>query len=242
MKRTTAVLAFGFSKICAVIAVFLMATFVLAQSSKYSPLSEYMMEPDVEIALARSAAPENVSGHATVKVFTATGYQVAAQGDNGFVCIVMRSWGAVTFTPSPTPDLAYYAKLRAPICFDPVASRTVLPYHELRARLGIEGKAPEAIANRVAMAYASGELPRQEGVSFAYMWSADSNLGPGVGAWHPHMMIYAPYYTNAMLGDNKCGEAVPCVLDDAGTPFTVVVIPVHGTEAIKAKTVSSRKP
>jgi len=116
-----------------------------------------------------------------------------------------------------------------------VASRTVLPAQELRAKLGIEGKDPEAIANRVARAYASGELPKMESVAFAYMWSADSNLGPGVGAWHPHMMIYAPYYTNAMLGGNKCGGPVPCVLDDAGTPFTVVVIPVHGTEAIKAK-------
>jgi len=207
----------------------------LAQGAGYPPLSEYLMEPTAEIALARSAAPVNVSEHATIKVFTPTGYETAVQGDNGFVCIVMRSWGAATFTPSATRDLVYYSKLRAPICFDPVASRTVLPAQELRAKLGIEGKDPEAIANRVARAYASGELPKMESVAFAYMWSADSNLGPGVGAWHPHMMIYAPYYTNAMLGGNKCGGPVPCVLDDAGTPFTVVVIPVHGTEAIKAK-------
>jgi hypothetical protein len=207
----------------------------LARGASYAPLSEYMMEPSAEIALARSAAPENISGHATIKVFGADGYKVAVQGDNGFVCIVMRGWSAGTFTPSVTPELVYYSKLRAPICFDPVASRTVLPYQELRTKLGIEGKDPEAISNRVARAYATGELPKMESVAFAYMWSADSNLGPGVGAWHPHMMVYAPYYTNALLGNNKCGMAVPCVLDDAGTPFTVVVIPVHGTEAIKAK-------
>ena len=105
----------------------------------------------------------------------------------------------------------------------------------------MEGKDPETISSRVAKAYASGELPKIEGVSFAYMWSADQNLGPGVGAWHPHMMVYAPYYTNAMLGDNKCGEAVPCILDDQGTPFSVVVIPVHGTEAIKAKSAVAQK-
>jgi hypothetical protein len=80
-----------------------------------------------------------------------------------------------------------------------------------------------------------------EGVSFAYMWSADSDLGPGVGAWHPHMMVYAPYYTNAMLGNNECGGAAPCVSDDAGTPFTVVVIPMHGITAIKAKSVALQK-
>src|SRR5438094_8663182 len=98
---------------------------VRGQSAKYPPLSEYMMTPDAEVALARSAAPENVSAHATVKVLTAAGYQVAAQGDNGFVCIVMRGWGAPMFTPAPFRDLVYYSKLRAPICFNPVASRTV---------------------------------------------------------------------------------------------------------------------
>jgi hypothetical protein len=56
-------------------------------------LSEYMMTPEAEVALARSAAPENVSAHATVKVLTAFGYKDAVQGDNGFVCIVMRGWG-----------------------------------------------------------------------------------------------------------------------------------------------------
>ena len=64
---------------------------------------------------------------------------------------------------------------------------------------------------------------------------AESNLGPRVGAWHPHIMVYAPYYTNTMLGNNQCGGTAPCVVDDAGTPFTVLVIPVHGNEAIKAK-------
>src|SRR4030081_3485103 len=101
---------------------------VLGQSAKYSPLSEYMMTPEAEISLARSAAPENVSAHATVKIHTASGFKVATQGDNGFVCMVMRGWGAPTFTPAPFRDLVYYSKLRAPICFNPVASRTVLPF------------------------------------------------------------------------------------------------------------------
>src|SRR5260370_42569807 len=102
------------------------------QASKYPPLSEYMMTPEAEVALARSAAPENVSAHATVKILTASVYKVAAQGDNGFVCIVMRGWGAPTFTPAPLRDLVHYSKLRTPICFNPVASPTVLPSQELR--------------------------------------------------------------------------------------------------------------
>ncbi len=213
--------------------VSMQAASVRGQSPKYPPLSEYMMTPDAEVALARSAAPENISAHATVKILTASGYKVAAQGDNGFVCIVMRGWGAPTFTPAQFRDLVYYAKLRAPICFNPIASRTVLPLQELRARLGMEGKTPDQIAEGVQAAYAKGELSRMEAVAFAYMFSADQDLGPGVGAWHPHMMVYTPYYENSMLGGNQPGM-LPIVGDDAGTPFAVSVIPVAHELAVKA--------
>src|ERR1700680_866326 len=73
---------------------------MLAQSPKYPPLSEYTMARDAEIALAKSAAPDYISDHATIKVFTESGFQTVHEGDNGFVCIVMRGFtGAPTFTP-----------------------------------------------------------------------------------------------------------------------------------------------
>ena len=64
------------------------------------------------------------------------------------------------------------------------------------------------------------------------MWSAHQHLGPGIDAWRPHMMVFAPYYTNAMLGDNPFGGPSPQLSDDAGTPFSVVVIPVDPALAI----------
>jgi hypothetical protein len=48
------------------------------------------------------------------------------------------------------------------------------------------------------------------------------------------MMVFSPYYENAMLGNNPFGAPLPLVTDDAGTPFAVVVIPVDETLAIKA--------
>src|SRR6266511_4764523 len=108
----------------------LSAATVWAQEAKYPPLSEYMMTPSAEVALAKSAAPENISDHATIKVLTSSGYQVARQGDNGFVCMVMRGWSAPTYTPAPFRDLVYDARVHAPICFNPVAARTVLPLQE----------------------------------------------------------------------------------------------------------------
>src|SRR5262249_11987422 len=139
----------------------------LAQSGAYPPLAEYMMSRDAEVALARSAAPGNVSGRATIKVLTQSGYTVADKGDNGFVCMVMRGWSAPTYTPEPFRDLVYDATVRAPICFDPAAARTVMPYYELRSKLAMEGHTPDRIAQRVEAAYARGELPPRDGVTFA---------------------------------------------------------------------------
>jgi len=162
-----------------------------AQGSKYPPLSEYMMVPEAELALARSAAPEKVSARATVKILTPSGYKVTAEGNNGFVCLVMRGWAAATSTKASDRDLVYYAKLRAPFCFDPVASRTVLPLLELQTKLGMEGKGPDQIADAVQAAYAKGELPRMEAVAFGYMFSADSDLGPGFGVASSYDGIHA---------------------------------------------------
>lgn len=166
----------------------------------YPPLNEYMMTPETEAALARSAAPEAISGHATVKILTASGYKVATKGDNGFVCLVMRGWGARRLLLLSSGTSFTTRNSARPICFNPVASRTVLPLQELRTKLGMEGKTPDQIAEAVQAAYAEGALPRMEIVAFAYMFSANQDLGPGVGHWHPHMMVYTPYYENSMLG------------------------------------------
>jgi hypothetical protein len=166
-----------------------------SQTTQYDP-EEYTMPPEAEIALARSAAPDNISSRATIKILGSSGYKEAVKGENGFTCIVMRGW-SVPFTRKPE----YYGKMKAPICYDPIASRTVLPYQELCAKLGLQGKDVETINREVAMAYALGELPKMETTAFAYMWSADQYLGPP-GHWHPHMMVYAPYYTDELLGQN----------------------------------------
>jgi hypothetical protein len=214
--------------------VSMQAASVRGQSAKYPPLSEYMMTPEAEVALARSAAPANISDRATIKVLTVSGYQVAHDGENGFVCLVMRGSSAPTYSPEQIRDLVYDAKLRAPICFNPEASRTVMPYYELRNKLAMEGKTPDQITEGIQAAYAKGVLPKRDGVSFAYMWSADQNLG-AFGHWHPHMMVFCPYYENSMVGGNPFGAPLPLVSDDAGTPFAVVVIPVDERLAIKAQ-------
>jgi hypothetical protein len=50
-----------------------------------APLDQYMMERDAEVALARTAAPEDISRDATVLVMGWHGYETAVEGKNGFV-------------------------------------------------------------------------------------------------------------------------------------------------------------
>jgi hypothetical protein len=140
-----------------------------AQQEKYSPISEYLMSQDDEMALAKSAAPQTISDNATIRVFTSSGYQTVHKGNNGFVCMVMRGFtGAPTFTPLQVRTFVNYdSKTRAPICLNPEAVRTVLPYYELRTKLGLEGKTAEQIAEGVEAAYAKGEIPKRTEVSFA---------------------------------------------------------------------------
>ena len=66
---------------------------------KYPAMSDFMMPQDAEIALARSAAPDNVSSRATIKILTPTGFKVAVEGDNGSACLVLRGWGCTDLQP-----------------------------------------------------------------------------------------------------------------------------------------------
>ena len=207
-----------------------------AQRSKYPPVERYLMPRDAEITLARTAAPSSISAHATVKVLTRNGFVVAQEGDNGNVCMVMRGFSAPTYTPAQFRDLVYDPAIHAPICFTAPAAKTALPFYEMRTALALAGKDPEQIAAALKTAYATGVLPHRDAATFAYMWSAHQHLGSGIDAWHPHMMIFAPNYENAMVGGNAFGSPLPQVSDDAGTPFTVVVVPVDDGLAVRLPT------
>ena len=64
-----------------------------------APLDQYLMDRDVEIAMARSAAPESVSKDAKVLVLGRHGYETAVEGKNDFVCLVGRMWAAMKEDP-----------------------------------------------------------------------------------------------------------------------------------------------
>src|ERR1700691_1466518 len=101
-----------------------------------APIERYLMaDRNAEIALARSAAPESISHDAEVLVLGRHGYEIAVKGKNGFVCLVERSWTAGI----DDPDF-WNPKLRAPICFNPPAARSYLPFEIKKTELVLAGK------------------------------------------------------------------------------------------------------
>jgi hypothetical protein len=153
-----------------------------------APLDQYLMpDEQSEIALARSAAPASISDAAEVMVLTREGYKTAGKGTNGFLCMVERSWGAST-------DQAEFwnPKMRAPHCFNAQAARSFAPIYLMKTRLVLAGKPKAEIAQAIATALDSGELPALEPGAMAYMMSKQQYLGDRNKSWHSHVMFFSP--------------------------------------------------
>jgi hypothetical protein len=151
--------------------------------SKMAPLSQYMMDQSAEISLAQTAAPSAISRSASVLVLTSHGYVVGKKGNNGFTCIVERGW----MPPFDQKDF-WSTRLRAPICYNAPAARTVLQYSLHRTQLALAGLSRLQIFARIT----SMALPTPAPGSMSYMLSKEQNLGEGVGHWYPHVMFHVP--------------------------------------------------
>src|ERR1700680_3986609 len=119
-----------------------------------------------EIALARTAAPSNVSEKATVLVLTPNGYVEGVRGTNGFTCIVMRSFAA-----APDDPQFWNTHISAPHCFNPPAARTVLPAILAQIDWALAGATPAELNARIEKAYAERRFTMPAAGAMAYMLS-----------------------------------------------------------------------
>jgi len=169
-----------------------------------APLAEYLMtDQNAEIGLARSATPESISRDATVVVLKQHGYETAVKGKNGFVCIVERSW----MSPFDSPEF-WNPKMRGPICFNPLAVRSVLPFTYKRTEMVLAGLSKTQIIDRLEEAVRRKEVPALEPGAMCYMMSREANLGDSPGHWHPHLMFYGARSDGADWGANLPGSPV----------------------------------
>jgi hypothetical protein len=149
-----------------------------------APLSQYLIERNVEVALARSAAPESISQDAEVMVLGGHGYETAVKGKNGFVCMVQRSWAAGI----DDPDF-WNPKLRAPICFNPPGARSYLPLIIKRTEWVLAARSKAQMFEDIKAAFDKKELPPLESGAMGYMLSKQGYLSDRDGHWRPHLMF-----------------------------------------------------
>src|SRR5580698_8837535 len=140
-----------------------------------APLEQYLIaDRDVEVALARTAAPPAISNDATVLVLTRQGYQTAVEGKSGFVCFVDRSWSG------PFDDPEYWnPKKHGPTCMNAPAVRSALPVITRLTELALAGQSKGAILARMKESIAKKEFGPPEIGSMSYMMSPSQYLNDG---------------------------------------------------------------
>jgi len=169
-----------------------------------APAEQYLMpDRNAEIALARSAAPDSISGDAEVMVMGAHGYETAVQGKNGFVCVVERSWTA----PIDDPNF-WNPKLRGPICFNPAAVRSYLPLTIKKTELILAGKSKAQMFAAIKAGLERKELPTPEPGAMCYMLSKQGYLDDNAGHWHPHLMFFIPQTDPKTWGADLPGSPI----------------------------------
>ncbi|GLQ92517.1 hypothetical protein [Dyella acidisoli] len=194
-----------------------------AQQAQHSypsmaPFSQYVMtDRDAEIKLARSAAPAAISDHATVLVLQSHGYVTAAEGTNGYVCVVERGW----MSPFDAPQF-WNPKLRGPICFNPPAVKSILPITLKRTALVLSGKSREEIKKDMTAAFAAKQLPPLEPGAMSYMMSKQGYLDDQYGHWMSHLMFYTA--TNVDWGADQAGSPVMLNPQFHGEPEPINVL------------------
>ena len=217
----------GFGRLALALAVVVAAT-VLAQAQnrqtlypKMAPLDQYLIaDRNAEIALARTAAPESISGAAEVMVLGKDGYEVAVPGTNHFVCLVERSWDAAIGDPA-----FWNPHIRGPNCFNEAAVRSFLPIALMKTRLALSGRSQQEIDRSMQEAFVQKKLPALEPGAMCYMLSKQGYLNDAARNWHPHLMFFVPLDMSKTWGANLAGSPVLSG-DDVSDRLTIFMIPV----------------
>jgi hypothetical protein len=188
-----------------------------------APIDQYLMpDRNAEIALARSAAPDAISGDAKILVLGRHGYENALEGKNGFVCVVERGW----MSPSDAREF-WNPNIRGPICFNPPAARSVLPITYKRTEMALAGRTKAEIVEGNKAAFEKGELPPLEPGAMSYMMSKGAYLTDDDDHNMAHLMFYAPPLDGKAWGADLPKSPVMFSPQFKGAqPIDVFIVPV----------------
>jgi len=169
-----------------------LATTASAQDGARYPVQPKSLPDAEEIALAMSAAPEEVSSRADIYALRGTKFEKIRSGTNGTACLVARDYH---------PGSLY------PICFDQEGVRTLMLREMREVSLRAEGIPEPRIEEMVQEEMASGKLPKATKAALAYMmsprqvlYSSADSTGRRVGQWFPHVMMANVGISKEQLG------------------------------------------
>ena len=195
MRRNTGK-AIGWGNIV-LVAVFGAAWPIQAQDTKaqgtqspypsMAPIEQYRMDRDAEIAMARTAAPPSISRDAEILVLGQKNFETAVHGKNGFVCLVGRAFAG----PLNNPEF-WNPKNRSPICYNPPAARSLMPYAMKETGMALAGASKAQIIDANRTAVAKKELGAPESGSMSYMMSREAYLTDQGGHNLAHVMFELP--------------------------------------------------
>ncbi len=188
-----------------------------------APIDRYLTERSAEIALAKSAAPPSIADKATILVLTRRGYDTAVKGSNGFVCAVERAWMSQYDFPQ-----FWNPHMRGPLCYNPAAVRSILPYTIRRTELVLAGRAKPEIAAAIKDDIEKRKLPPLETGAMTYMLSKQGYLNDGARNWRPHLMFYFPRAAAADWGADLTGSPVMLnpQFQESAEAISVIMVPV----------------
>ena len=182
--------------------------FIVALSYVQKPAGSGLdkMPADLETDYALSALPPQLRPGATVYLLDpAKGYYVARKGSNGFICFVTRTaWEWAEFRNDIFTAISYDAE----------GAKSIFPAYEAAAAMRASGKFTAIqVRNIIIERIKKGtyKAPARPGIS--YMLAPVMRTYPATPSEHkvltmqmPHYMFYAPYLTNADIGNIPDGQ------------------------------------
>jgi len=167
---------------------------------------------DVQIRIARFAAPKEITNHADIYVLGKYGYELVEHGNNGFSCLIERE----------KPETM------EPECYDAEGGRSTLKVRFFVEEQRAKGVSEKEITESVKAGYKSGKFKAPSKSGIVYMLS-DYNfvLNPETGKiihFPGHLMFYAPYATEKTVG---AGEGAPYIVHPGEPDALMIVVPAQ---------------
>jgi hypothetical protein len=222
------------------IAILFLTTQSFAQKSTDWQLDKMPVKLETDFAL--SSLPPYLQAKATVYLLDPNkGYYVAREGSNGFICFISRTeweWGE------------FRKDIATAISYDAEGARSIFPMYQDLAAMRASGKytalqVKSIMTDRVKKGVY--KVPARQGISFMLAPFMRSYAGPTSAYKHvmtmvmPHYMFYAPYVTNADIGNTPdvsqdgpfIANAGAPFLGEKKNPFGYIIVPVGKTERAK---------